>query len=129
MSFLPLPVADLVSDCAIPGGLTIRRAGQPVQDDFGDFVPAAETSILLNPVAAHNLTGRDLDQLPEADRNSEALRVYSQVIINVADNGQAADILEYQGRDWRCTAVLDYSIAGGVYVSTFTLQDLQQPTV
>ena len=127
MSFLPIPVADLVSDCAIPGGLNIRRAGQPVQDDFGDFVPAAETTILLNPVSVHNLTGRDLDQLPEADRNSEAVRIYTQVRLFVADGGNAADILEYQGRDWRMTQVLDYSIAGGVYVSTATLEDVQQP--
>jgi hypothetical protein len=33
----------------------------------------------------------------------------------------------YQGRKWRVTQVLDYSIQGGVYVSTATLQDVQQP--
>ena len=31
--------------------------------------------------------GFDLDQLPEADRNSEAIRVYTQVRLYVADGG------------------------------------------
>lgn len=127
MSLLPLPVADLVSDCAIPGGLTVRRAGQPVQNSFGEFVPAAETSILFNPISVHNLSGRDLDQLPEADRNSEAVRAYSLTRIFVADGGNAADILEYTGRDWRCTSSLNYEAQGGVWISTFTLEDRQAP--
>ena len=125
---IPLPVAPLVEHCRIPGGLIIRRAGQPVQDGtFGDFVAAPETSIRFDPIAVHNLSGRDLDQLPEADRNSEAVRVYTWSRVYVADGGQAADILEYQSRDWRCTQALDYSLQGAVWISTFTLVDVQQP--
>lgn len=124
---LPLPVAGLVEDCGIPGGLTIRRAGQAVKNQYGGFDPAPTTNILFDPIGAHNLIGRDLDQLPEADRNSEAVRVYSVRQIFVQDDGQAADILEYQNRLWRCTQVLDYFIVGGVYISTFTLQNVNQP--
>lgn len=129
MSFLPLPVAPLVADCAIPGGLTIRRAAQPTQDAFGDYVPATSSNVAISPISVHNLTGRDLDQLPEADRNSEAIRVTTLVRLFVADGGNAADFIEYQGRSWRVTQVLDYSLQGGVYISTATLEDVQQPTV
>lgn len=124
---LPIPVDDLIEDCKIPGGLTIRRAGQAVKNRYGGFDAAVTTSIVFDPITVHNLTGRDLDQLPEADRNSEAVRAYTKTRIFVQDGGQAADILEYQGRNWRCTQVLDYSLQGGVFVSTFTLQDVQQP--
>ena len=127
MSGLPLDVDDLIDDCEIPGGLTIRRAGQAVKNRYGGFDPAPTTSINISPATVHNLIGRDLDQLPEAGRNSEAVRAYTKSRIFVQDGGQAADILEYQGRNWRCTQVLDYSIQGGVFVSTFTLQDVQQP--
>lgn len=124
---LPLLMASLIEDCKIPGGLTILRAGQAVKNAFGEFVPAATSSILFDPAGAHNLTGRDLDQLPVADRNSEALKVYTVDRIFVQDGGQAADLIQYQSRTWRCTQVLDYSLQGGIYISTFTLQDVQTP--
>jgi len=124
---LPLPMASLIEDCKIPGGLTILRAGQAVKNAFGEFVPAATSSILFTVISVHNLTGRDLDQLPEADRNSGAIRVYTIARIFVQDGGQAADLIQYQSRTWRCVQVLDYSIQGGIYISTFTMQDLQTP--
>jgi hypothetical protein len=124
---LPLPVACLIDDCQIAGGLNIRRAAPPAQNVYGGWDRQAYATIRISPIAVHNLTGRDLDQLPEADRNSEAIRVYTKVRLFVADGGQAADVVEYQGRLWRVTQVLDYSLQGAVYVSTATLQDVQQP--
>ena len=126
---LPIPVWSLVDDCRIPGGLTVRRAAQPTQNEYGEYVSQPTTAVHIDPIAVHNLTGRDLEQLPEADRNREAIRVYTQVRLYVADGGNTADLVEYQGRVWRVTQVLDYSLQGRVYVSTATLQDLQQPTV
>ena len=127
MSLLPLPVSPLVPRYAIPGGLNILRAGQAVKNAFGEFVAAATSPILFTDIVVHNLTGRDLDQLPVADRNSEAIRVYTLTRLFVQDGGQAADLIQYQGRTWRVTQVLDYSVQGGVFVSTATLQDVQQP--
>ena len=127
MSLLPLDVAPLVGDFEIPGGLTVLRSAQPTQNAYGGWDAAADVSLQISPIAVHNMTGRDLDQLPEADRNSEAIRVYTQVRLYVADGGNAPDVVLYQGRKWRVTQVLDYSIQGDVYVSTATLQDVQQP--
>lgn len=127
MSLLPLPVASLVEDCSIPGGLTVFRAAQATQNKYGGWEAAAELAIPFDPISVHNLTGRDLDQVPEADRNSENIRVYTQQRMFVQDNNQAADIVEYQSRRWRVTQVLDYSIQGEVYVSTAVLEDVQQP--
>ncbi len=127
MTQLPLPVDSLIDDCAIPGGLTVFRAGQATQNAFGGFDAAAEVPMLVDPIAVHNLTGRDLEELPEADRNSEAIRVYTRARIFVQDASQAADVVEYTGRRWRVTQVLNYEAQGGVYISTATLQDVQQP--
>lgn len=124
---LPLPVDDLIDTCQIPGGLNIRRADPPAQNAYGGWDRQAYTTILIDPIAVHNYTGRDLLQVAEADRNTEEIRVYTKVRLYVADGGKAADVVEYQGRLWRVTQVLDYSLQGGVYVSSATLQDVQQP--
>jgi hypothetical protein len=122
---LPLQVASLIDDCSIPGGIVVRRRGAPTQDAYGDWQPAAETSITMDPAAVHNLTGRDLQQVVGFDTVTEGIRVYTHDRLYVADGGNATDIVEYQGRNWRIVQVLDYSIQGGVYVSTGTLVDVQ----
>ena len=123
---LPLDVDGLIDDFAIPGGLVLLRSLSPVKNARGSFVAQPDQAIPLRPVAAHNYSGRDLLQLPESDRTGETIRVYTKVRVYSGSGGFTADKLQYRGRTWRCVQVLDYSIQGGVYVSTFVLQDVQQ---
>jgi len=122
-----LGVSPLIDSLQIPGGIGLIRAGQSTQNSRGAFVAAASVESNLQPVAAHNASGRDLLQMKEADRNAEAIKVYTKVRLFVSDDGQASDKLRYQGRIWRVTTVKDYLIQGNCYISLATLQDVQQP--
>lgn len=124
---IPLDVKGLVQEFMIPGGLFVLRAAQAVQNSYGEWVAQAEVPILFRPIAVHNYSGRDLLLLPEADRNAETIRVYTWSRLHAQDGGQAADILMYRGRRWKITQALDYELQGEVYISTGTLQDVQQP--
>lgn len=121
---LPLPVADLIDDCNM-GPLMVERKGQPTKNAHGGFDDAPVTLIRFNPIAAHNTSGRDLDQVPEADRNSELVTFQAKRRFFVADGGQAADVVRYQGRRFRVVAVMDYTLQGGVYIAHAALVDVQ----
>ncbi len=106
------------------GPLTLNRAPDPIQNEFGDFDPAmGPPAIALDPVAVHTLDGRDLEQLAEADRHVEAIRVYATVQMFVGDGGQTSDRIEYRGRSWRVTRVEDYELQGAVFMAIATLED------
>ena len=121
---LPLQVGSLIDECNV-GPLTLERRLAPTPNAFGGFDAQAPQILTLEPVAAHNLTGRDLDQLPEADRNSEIVEFYTKIRLFVADVGHAPDVVLYQGRRWRIVRVMDYDIQGDVYMSYGALEDLQ----
>jgi len=121
---LPLPVGCLIDECNV-GPLPVERRLPPVQNDFGGFDASAPVAFDLNPVAAHTLAGRDLLQVPEADRNSEITRFQAKVRLFVADGGQAPDVVTYRGRRWRIVRVDDYLLQGGVFIADGALEDLQ----
>lgn len=115
-------VAVLVSRMNV-GPLTVYRPGQPTQDDFGDFVEAAPLAVTINPVHVHTLAGRELEQLPEGDRYSEMIQLYTTERLYVADGGEVADRVVYRGRTWRVTKADDYELQGGVWMALAALED------
>lgn len=125
MPLLP-NVAGLVDNFNV-GPLTVHRPGLPTETEFGDFLPAVDATVQLNPVAVHTLSGRDLEQLPEADRNTETIQLYTRVRLFVADGGAIADVVEYQGRSFRVTQVQDNDPQGGVYIALAQLVEAVTP--
>jgi len=130
---LPIDVGSVVVDCNV-GPLTVTRRTVPVQNSYGGFDPAASVLFLLAPVAAHVATGRDLEQVPEADRNRETVQFYARdaswpagqsIGFRVADQGHAPDVITYNGRDYRFTTSQNYSTQGAVWCGLATLVDLQ----
>jgi hypothetical protein len=121
-----LDVGGLIDECNV-GPLQVERRLPPVQNSFGGFDRQAPTVFQLNPVAAHTLNGRDLLQVPEADRNGEVTRFQAKERLFVADGGQAADVITYRGRRWRIVRVDDYLLQGGVFIADGALEDLQTP--
>ncbi len=121
---LPLPVDCIIDDCNV-GPLQVERRLPPVPNAYGGFDPSPAVAVTLNPVAAHNVDGRDLLQVPEADRTSEMVQFYTKVRLFVADGGQAPDVVTYRGRRFRIVRVQDYELQGGVYCSMGALEDLQ----
>lgn len=133
MSLIPLEVESLVDDFNL-GPLTVERRDPPIQNAYGGFDAVAPVVFALDPVAAHNVQGRDLDQVPEADRNSEIVQFYARVSswpvgvdpgFRVADGGKAPDVVTYRGRRFRIIKVRDFFLQGDVHCALGALEDLQ----
>ena len=124
MSF-PLDVDDIIDEFDV-GPLTVERRGTSIQNQFGGYdVSTPPEQIVLSPVAAHNLTGTDLDQVPEADRNSEIVQFYTKVRLFVADGGHVADVVEYLSERYRIVKVQNFDPQGKVFISFGALEDAQ----
>lgn len=121
----PLDVSPLVSDEFNVGPLVLRRSVAPTRNAYGEMVRATPAVSQLNPVAVHNIVGRDLLQVPEADRNSENIELYTLVRLFVATDNMAPDVVEYRGRRWLVTQCADFDLQGGVFISTAVLEDTQ----
>ena len=120
----PLEVADLIDEFDI-GPLIAENFPEPVQNQFGGFDAGTPVEVVLDPVAAHNLTGRDLDQVPEADRNSEIVQFYIKVRLFVADGGRAASVVNYRDRRYRVVTVRDFELQGEMFCAFGALEDVQ----
>lgn len=114
---LPLDVAALVNEFNV-GPLSLFRPGAATLNDFGETAEAAETEIPLDPVCAHTLSGRDLEQLPEADRQRESVQFYARVELRNRDR------IEYRGRSYRLTQAQDYQLQGACWIALGTLEDV-----
>jgi hypothetical protein len=124
MALIP-NVAQLV-DVYNVGPLTVHRPGLPAQNAYGAFVAAADATLTLDPVAVHTVTGRDLEQLPDADRTRETIQIYTRERLYVADGGESADRVDYRGRSFRVIQVQDFELQGGAYIA---LAQLEDPTI
>jgi hypothetical protein len=133
------PVATTVDEFDLTptlGPLVVERRGQPVKNDFGGFDPAAPVPFNLTPWSAHNVTGEDLDEVPEADRTSEVVQVYARdgsfpggvsLGFRVANRGEGTDVFLYKGRRFRVTMVRDFSAQGRVWCAWGVLEETQSP--
>ena len=105
------------------GPLTIQRAPQATQNTtYGGYNAEVTAPLVLDPCHIHTVTGRDLEALPEADRNKEIIGVYTVVRLYAADASQAADVIPYKGRNHRVLNVSDYDDHAGVYFSMAALE-------
>jgi hypothetical protein len=125
-----LAVASLVDDLDLTstlGPLMVHRRTAPILDGYGEWVPGGLTVHAVRPWTAHTATGRSLQQVPEADRNLEAVEFYVKNFrFYVADDNRPSDIVLYLSRFWRITAVNNYLNQGGTYFGIGVLEDPQQ---
>jgi hypothetical protein len=117
-------VAEMISEMNM-GPLTLERASAPVQNSRGAYEPSTPAALVLDPVVTHTLTGRDLDQVPEANRTSEVRVFYATVRIYVADGGNDADVITFEGRKFRVFSSSNAAAEGGVYWANASLEDDQ----
>lgn len=117
-------VASLVDSLNV-GPLQVERRGPPTANAYGGFDAATPAVLFVSPIAAHNLDGRDLLQLPEAERTSETVEFYTRQRLFSTEDGQDADVVLYNGRRFRIIRTKNYDLQGGVFVSIGQLEDLQ----
>jgi hypothetical protein len=109
-------------DMQIPGGLVVTRTSHSsAQDQYGRFPSNPSADFTVAPIMVHEASGRDLQQLPEADRQVETIKVYTKVRL-YCDTG-LQDFIAYRSRLWKITRVEDYSIQGNGYVCLAQLKE------
>ena len=106
------------------GPLTVSRANPPTQNKYGGFDAATPVEVELDPVVVHTAGGRDLEQLPEADRSKETIQLYALERLYASDGDKVADRVLYQGRTYRVVRIEDYDQHGAVW---FALAQLEEP--
>lgn len=130
---LPLAVGKVINRFNV-GPLTMTRRSAPTKNARGGYEPVTPFTFEVTPIAAHTVDGRQLLQVPEADRNSEIMEFYARTSsfpagqagkFFVADGGNGADILSYNGRLFRIVTAHDYATQGGVHIAFGALQDVQ----
>ncbi len=117
-------VASLIDSLNV-GPLQVERRGPPTPNAYGGFDAATPVVLTVNPISAHNLDGRDLQQLPEAERTTETVEFYTQTRLFSTEDGQAADVVLYNGRRFRIIRTKNYYLQGDVFISIGQLEDLQ----
>lgn len=120
-----LPVADLISEFNV-GPISILRYAAPTVNAYGEYALPTPTTLIANPCAIHNLTGRSINSQPEADRNQETIEVYTKFRLFCADDNHAPDVVLYQGRRYTVETVMDYRLNGGCFMSIATLESTQE---
>jgi hypothetical protein len=120
-----LPVADIINEFNV-GPVRIDRYAPPTQNQYGEWVEASPTTIYVNPCAIHNLSGRSMNEQPEADRNQETIEVYTKIRLFSAEDNRAPDVVHYQGRTYTVETTMNYGLQGGCYMSIATLEDRQE---
>jgi hypothetical protein len=100
------------------GPLTLHRpTADKVQNEYGGFDDAADSTLDLDPVSVVDASALQLEQLPEADRHRKTIQIIATVRLYASDGGKLADRVEYQGRTYRVVSVEDYELAGGVWLA------------
>lgn len=113
-------------DMHIPGGLLVTRTSKgTAQDELGRFTTTVNSTTRFNPIMVHDIDGRELQQLPEADRNFETVQAYARQRFFCDDSFQ--DFVAYNGRDWKVVKVADYLIQGGGFWALIQMREKIQP--
>jgi hypothetical protein len=132
MAFLLPDVASLVDDynlAPVYGALQVERYAAPTVNSRGETTLPAPTIIRISPWTAHTASGRNLLQVPAADRNSEITEFYVKNIrLHVADGDRPPDVIRYADRRWRVITVNRYAPQGGVWFCMAALVDQQEPS-
>lgn len=121
---IPLDVAPLVDEFNV-GPLAITRRNAPGINRYGEREDATAdmSPTSLTPVAVYPPTGKQLEQVPDADRHRETIALATKVRLYVAADGKVADVIAYQGRTYRVVNVGDYEQQGGVFTALAVLED------
>lgn len=131
------PIATLINDFDLTaelGPLVVERRVAAGKNAFGAYEPAAGVPFNLSPWSAHDVSGRTLEQMPEADRNKGPVQFYARngsfpgVVakgFRVSDDGSDSDVMLYRGRRYRTTMVRDFDAQGRVWCAVAVLEDVQ----
>ena len=78
-------------------------------DDSGEYTTPTENPISIK-ATIQRLSAKERLLLPETERTSQTLKVYTAATLNIGENVNSTkgDILEYKGEDYRITNLEDW---------------------
>lgn len=111
-----LDVTEILGDPDFAQQIMVRR-GVLTEDDNGrgsmSYPPDVSTSAVVVPAS-----GYDLMRLPDAERNEEHIRVYTQFPLSIGQGpSQTADLIIFHGKQYVVTQLDDYTDFGAGFVS------------
>jgi hypothetical protein len=92
-------------------GLTVTTPYTVVPDVYGIVTPASQ---------------RQLNRLPEGDRQSAGISIISNIALTAGGDYSAPDMVQYEGKNYLVNAVDDW-IAYGYNHAIATMTDMQGP--
>ena len=112
----PFDFMEIVAAFGYPGGVTVTRRGAITRSN-GFPVAGSSSTFTLSPVIIQPLSGREMQHVPEGQRNREWLRVYSQTALRTAaeGNGVMADTFAYAGATYEVQSVDNWSPNANYY--------------
>lgn len=96
--------------------VTLRTFAAPSIDMFGESSTSVAAEVTVTAVV-HPTGRRDLERLPEADRQRELISVY---VLDGWSSSRPAEI-DYQGATYEVIRAGDYATLGGIYLITAAL--------
>lgn len=89
-----------VIECLDTGPISIERRSDASFDSDGNPKRGRLEIRTVSPAIVHIATGRDLLRLPEGDRTSEVLLIFTQVQLRTARiaSGKEADVVVYRSQ-------------------------------
>lgn len=109
-----IDVSEIVNDPDMCSTFSVKRT-------TGAFAAGCwqpNTSTIINTFGAvRNVSGKELEMIPEADRAHEAItvRTATQLFVTNQDGDQISDILQWQGANYRLLRIKQYEEQGYWY--------------
>lgn len=119
-----LDVSDILSDPDFADIAVLVRTGVTVDPATGRTISTPTETAISCVVTSDK--GQNLRRIPDAAASEGSIIIHSTVTFTEGGDGQDADIIRWQGRDWTVITVDDYSRYGaGFTVATCRLLTLR----
>lgn len=117
-----LDVSDVLNDPDFRQDFTVTRSVETVNlkgrgETSSEIIPASGCIVPATP--------RQLERLPEAERSSEIMAIYSNVQLTPGSETLAPDQVTWRGRNYRVVSLDDYADYGGWCVALAAAVDMQ----
>lgn len=100
--------AGLILD-GLSATVTVERGGGPVTYDKGRAVQPSQTSFTIE-ASIQQAQGDDLDTLTEAERSSEAIKIYTTTKLQTVAGNAPADVVLWRDARWRVVRVTTFDM-------------------
>lgn len=113
---MPTIGSEVIAHFAVAGGVTVTR-GTAGSYTNGRYVAGSTSEITISEISVQPMSARERQLLPEGTKDKEVIKLYTTTALLSADQATRvpADVVAYQGLNYRVFAVEDRHLNGGYY--------------